>query len=127
MRKNKPITISKINKFLKTDHKPIHQTAGVSLFQMQYNKNLKVQYNIDLINNQNKIEDTTLNYSLNVNDKVRLTEPQNALKKTRYIASLYDYPIADITNKSIIITVVAGFLLKLLLDSMLFVLIYQQK
>jgi hypothetical protein len=49
MRKNKSISDFKINKFIKTYNKTIHQSRGVSLSQMQDNKNLEVQYIIDSI------------------------------------------------------------------------------
>jgi hypothetical protein len=39
---------------------------------MYDNKDIKVQDIIDSINMQNKIENTTPDYKLNVNDKVRL-------------------------------------------------------
>jgi hypothetical protein len=63
---------------------------------MEDSKDLEVQFIIELTNEQNKIETTTPNYILNVNDKVRLIEPNKTLKKTRYGISPYDYTITDI-------------------------------
>jgi hypothetical protein len=56
------------------------------------------------INKQNKIETTTSDYKLNINDKVRPIES----KKTSYDASPYYCMIKDISSKSIIISTVDG-------------------
>jgi hypothetical protein len=58
MRENKQMTIPKINRFLQTYKGTIHQTTGVSPAQMQDNKRLEIQYIVDSINKQNKIENT---------------------------------------------------------------------
>jgi hypothetical protein len=57
------------------------------------------------LNRQNKIENTTHGYKLNVNDEVRLIEP----KKARYnVIPCYD-TITDISAKSITITTTDGW------------------
>jgi hypothetical protein len=71
---------------------------------MQDDQDLEVQYIIDSINKQNKIESRIHNYKLNVNDKVRLVETKKALKKTRYNVSSCYYTIIDISGKSISIS-----------------------
>jgi hypothetical protein len=72
------------------------------------NKYLEVQYIIESINKQIKIETITPNYKLNVNDKVRLMKPKKTLKKTRYKFSFYFSAITDISGKSITISVADG-------------------
>jgi hypothetical protein len=83
MRKNKLVIYSKITKFIKTYNGTIYQKNGVSRAQMQENKDLEVEYIVDSINKQNKIESITRNYKLIINDKIRLIEPTKTLKKTR--------------------------------------------
>jgi hypothetical protein len=104
MRKNNLMSDSKTQKFLKSYNKTIQQRTGLSPSQMQGNKCLEVQYVIDSIIQQNKIEIPTSNYKLNANDKVRLIEPQ----KTRYNVSPYYYTITDISEKWITITAIDG-------------------
>jgi hypothetical protein len=58
MKGKKPMSHPKINMFLKTYNKTIHQTTGVSQWQMNHNKELKKEYIIDLISQQNKLEKT---------------------------------------------------------------------
>jgi hypothetical protein len=70
---------------------------------MQGNKGLEVQCIVDSINKQNKIETTTLNYELAVNEKLRLIEPKKILNKTRYNISPYSYTITNISGKLIAI------------------------
>jgi hypothetical protein len=85
------MTDSKVHKFIKICNETIHQSTGISSDQMQSNKNLEVQYIIESLNKQNKIETSTPNGKLNVNDKARLIEPKKALKKARYnVSPCYD-------------------------------------
>jgi hypothetical protein len=56
LRKNKPMTDSKINQFLKANNKTIHKTTGVSPAQMQDNKDLELQYITESMNKQNTVE-----------------------------------------------------------------------
>jgi hypothetical protein len=92
---------------------------------MEDSKDLEVQFMIESTNKQNKIETTTPNYKLNVNNKVKLIEPNKALKKTRNDISPYDYTIIDIPVKSITISDADG-MLKQLLNLRLFMLIQLQ-
>jgi hypothetical protein len=69
MRENKPISSRKKTRFVKIYNGTKHRTNGVSPAQMQDKKDLEVQYIIESINKQNKIETTTPNYKLNINDK----------------------------------------------------------
>jgi uncharacterized protein YlxW (UPF0749 family) len=71
---------------------------------MHDNKDLEVQYIIDSINKQNKIEASTPDYKLTVDDKDRNIEPKKTLTKTKYNASSCYYTITDISGKSITIT-----------------------
>jgi hypothetical protein len=71
---------------------------------MEGSKDMEVQFIVESTNKQNKIETTTPNYILNVNDKVGLIEPNKTLKKARYDISPYDYTINDISIKSITIS-----------------------
>jgi hypothetical protein len=95
MRKNKQMTIPKTNKFLKTYNGTIQQTTGVSPAQVQDNKRFVVQYIVDSINKQNKIENTTHDYKLHANDQVTLIELKKTLKKIKYNAGPYYYVITE--------------------------------
>jgi hypothetical protein len=59
----------------------IHGSTGVSLIQMQNNKNLEGQYIFDSIQRQIKIENIAPSYKLNINDKVRFIEIEKHWKK----------------------------------------------
>jgi alpha-N-acetylglucosamine transferase len=83
MRENESINDTEISRFMKPFDRAIHQTTEVSPSQIQYNKDLKVQYIIDSINKQNIIESTAPDCKLNFNDKVRLIEPNKTMKKAR--------------------------------------------
>jgi hypothetical protein len=103
LRKNKPITDSKINPILKTYNKTIYQTSGVSPTQMQDNKDFEGQHIIESLNKQNQIEVIAPHYKLNINDKERLIEHKKTFKKIRYNVSLCYYTITAISDKSIVI------------------------
>jgi hypothetical protein len=68
-----------------------------------------VEYIIESINKQSKIETITFNYKLVANDKVRLIEPQKALKKTRHNVNPFYYMINDVLGKSITISATGSF------------------
>jgi hypothetical protein len=74
---------------------------------MQNNKDLEVQYIIESINEQNKIE-TQPGYKISINDKVRLIEKKKELKKTRYNVTPYYFIITDIEGKQFTISAEDG-------------------
>jgi hypothetical protein len=55
-KKNEPASNIKINNFIKNYNSTIHKSIGMSPNEMQNDKNLEVQYIIESINKQNKIE-----------------------------------------------------------------------
>jgi hypothetical protein len=76
---------------------------------MQNNKNLEVEYIIELISKQDYIENLTPGYKLNLNDKVRLIEKNKTLlKKTRYNVTPFYFNITDINGKQITISAADG-------------------
>jgi CRISPR/Cas system-associated protein Cas5 (RAMP superfamily) len=93
---------------------------------VQDNKRFEVQYIVDSINKQNKIENTTHDYKLHINDQVTLIELKKTLKKTRYNASPYYYVITESQANQLQLSPMM-VLLKQLLDRKLFLLIHQQK
>jgi hypothetical protein len=74
---------------------------------MQNNKDLEVQYIIESINKQNKIE-TEPEYKLSINDKGRLIEKKKELKKTKYNVTPYYFIILDIEGKQFTISASDG-------------------
>jgi hypothetical protein len=69
LRKNKTISDSKINQFLKTYKGTIYQTTEESSSQRRDNKDLEMQKIIDSLIKQSKIENTTPGNKLNADDK----------------------------------------------------------
>jgi hypothetical protein len=103
---NKPMRKLVITRFIKTNNGAIHLAARVSPTQMQGNKDLEVQYINESINKQNKMEITTPNYKLMINEEAGGTEPKKTLKKTRDNIGPYYFTIIDVSGKSITISTV---------------------
>jgi hypothetical protein len=74
---------------------------------MQNNKDFEVQYIIENINKQNKIEKQP-GYKISINDKVRLIEKKKELKKTRYNVIPYYFIIMSIEGKQFTISAEDG-------------------
>jgi hypothetical protein len=106
-KKNDPISNIKINNFIKNYNSTIPKTIGMSPNEMQNNKGLEVEYIIESINKQNKIE-IQPGYKLSINDNVRLIEKKKELKKTRYNVTPYYFRITDIEGKQFTISAEDG-------------------
>jgi hypothetical protein len=107
MRKNFPITNSKMTKFVEIYNNSINESIGISPHEMPNNKLLEVDYIFDKIAEQQKIE-CQPNYNLNVGNHVRFIQKKQNLKKTRYKVSPFYFIITDISDKSITISAEDG-------------------